>query len=126
MEITSLIPTGRHIVEAYGQGGFRVGGEALTGSILVRPERPPLAWPVGRIEEITLEGLAVLWAGEDPPEVLLLGCGPRMALPPGALRREVREAGPVLEPMDTGAACRTYNVLLSEGRDVAAALIAID
>ncbi len=126
MEVTSLIPTGGQIVEAYGGGGFRVGGEALTGSILVRPERPPLAWPVRRIEEITLAGLTALWAGENPPEVLLLGCGPRMAMPPGGLRRELREAGPVLEPMDTGAACRTYNVLLAEGRDVAAALIAID
>ena len=126
MDITPLIPIGRQIIESYGGGGFQIGAETLTGSILVRPERSPLSWQAGRLEEVTLDALTALWAGEAPPEVLLLGCGPKMLLPPSDLRRRVREAGPVLEPMDTGAACRTYNVLLSEGRDIAAALLAID
>jgi uncharacterized protein len=58
-------------------------------------------------------------------ELLLLGCGPRMALIPSTLRAALRAKGIVLEPMDTGAACRTYNVLAAEGRKVAAALIAV-
>ena len=57
---------------------------------------------------------------------LLLGCGAEPALPPEALHMAFAEAGIGLEPMDTGAACRTYNVLLAEGRPVGAALIAVD
>ena len=59
----------------------------------------------------------------DRIELLLLGCGRRMAPPPSGLRQALRQAGIVLEVMDTGAACRTYNVLLSEERRVAAALL---
>ncbi|MGH6796969.1 MAG: MTH938/NDUFAF3 family protein, partial [Roseiarcus sp.] len=58
-------------------------------------------------------------------EILLLGCGPRMAPVPPALRQGLRVAGIVVDAMDTGAACRTYNVLLSEDRRVAAALLAL-
>jgi uncharacterized protein len=58
-------------------------------------------------------------------EILLLGCGPRMELVTKAMRQPLRDAGIVVEPMDTGAAARTFNVLLSEERRVAAALIAV-
>jgi uncharacterized protein len=58
-------------------------------------------------------------------EVLLLGCGLRLIQPGPAFRAELKALGVVVEPMDTGAACRTYNVLLSEDRRVAAALIAV-
>ena len=57
--------------------------------------------------------------------VLLLGCGARMVLVPPALREALRAAGVVIEPMDTGGACRTYNVLLAEDRQVAAALLPV-
>jgi uncharacterized protein len=59
-------------------------------------------------------------------DLLLLGCGERTASVDGSVRQELRNAGVVIEPMDTGAACRTYNVLMADGRRVAAALIAID
>ena len=62
----------------------------------------------------------------DPPvELLLLGSGQKMQLLPGVLRRDLRSAGVVVEVMDTGAACRTYNILLAEARRVAAALLPI-
>jgi len=63
--------------------------------------------------------------GSVDVEVLLIGCGPRMVLLPSALRRQIREAGIGMDAMDTGAACRTYNVLISEGRRAAAALIPV-
>ncbi|HET6224238.1 MAG TPA: Mth938-like domain-containing protein, partial [Dongiaceae bacterium] len=59
-------------------------------------------------------------------DLLLVGCGARMAPLPPALRQALRQIGVVMEPMDTGAACRTYNVLMAEGRRVCAALIAVD
>ena len=61
-----------------------------------------------------------------PVDILLLGCGPKMTLVPTDLRRALRSEGMVVEPMDTGAACRTFNILLAEERRVAAALIAVD
>lgn len=125
VDITPMIPPGRQVVEAYGGGGFRVGGIAYRGSILVFPERT-LAWSVGDIAEMTLESLEATLTGYDGLEVLLVGCGTKLVFISPAWRKAVRAAGPVLEAMDTGAACRTYNVLLAEERRVAAALIAVD
>jgi uncharacterized protein len=124
-DVTPEIPTDRQLVEAYGDGGFKVSGIAYRGSVLVLPERT-LSWPVAEIGALTLESLEPILAEGGAIELLLLGCGDRPAFVPPELRRQVRAAGPVLEPMDTGAACRTYHVLLAEGRRVAAALIAVE
>jgi uncharacterized protein len=125
MEASPQVPAGRQLVEAYGDGGFRIGGIAVKGSVLVMPERR-LAWPVARIEDVGFASFAALMPYAGDIEVLLLGCGRRMALVPPSLRAELKQAGMVLEPMDTGAACRTYNVLAAEDRRVAAALIAVE
>ena len=114
---------GRQIIERYGAGGFRVAGVDYPGSVLVFPERT-LAWPVTDIAALTAADLrAVL---EAPMELLLLGTGRRMAPLPAGLRDALRTVQVKVEPMDTGAACRTYNVLVAEARRVAAALIAVD
>jgi uncharacterized protein len=127
MDLTPLIPAGRQIVESYGHGRFRVTGAVHDGSIIVFPDRT-LSWPVTEAAGATPENLqAVCEAGRAGSiELLLLGCGPRMTLVPSILRTALREAGVVIEPMDTGAACRTYNVLMADGRRVAAALIAVE
>ena len=129
VDITPLLPGGRQIVESYGGGGFRVSGQRYQGSILVLPDRT-LGWPVASFADITLDSLAPLVAapaaGELRAELLLIGCGARLQLLPGDLRRALRAQGLVCEAMDTGAACRTYNVLLAEGRAVAAALVAVN
>ena len=126
MDLTPLIPSGRQIVESYGEGRFRVTGQVYESPILVFPERT-LTWPVIRFADASLENLVpVLAAGrEGNVELLLFGQGPQMQLVPPALRHGLRAAGVVLEPMDTGAACRTYNVLMAEGRRIAAALIPV-
>ena len=126
MDITPLIPAGRQIIESYGDGRFRVSGALFEQSILVFPERT-LPWAPVAASEITLEALdEIAKAGAaGTVDVLLIGCGARMEMMPAELRRALRAAGIVIEPMDTGAACRTYNVLMSEGRRVAAALIAV-
>ena len=125
MDITPTTPEHRQVIESYGGGGFRVAGQVYQGSVLVIPQRT-LAWPVARFDDITLESLAPVIAAAVELEILLLGCGPQLCLPPQDLCAALRGHGLVVEPMDTGAACRTYNVLVSEGRPVAAALIAVD
>ena len=126
VDVTPLVPAGRQIIESYGEGRFRVGGTLHAGSILVFAERTE-AWPVSDFSQLTPASLEPLRAAGAAGlvDVVLLGCGPRMGLVPEALRGPLRAAGIVLEPMDTGAACRTYNVLAAEGRRVAAALIAV-
>ena len=82
-----------------------------------------LPWAVTDAAAITSENLApVLGAGG----ILVIGCGPDFSPPPPALRAELKAQGVSLEWMDTGAACRTFNVLLTEERDAVAALIAVD
>ena len=84
-----------------------------------------LSWPVAEVSQVSAENLAPLWQAVPDLEILLLGCGPRLVPAGPGLSQAVRAAGPVLEPMDTGAACRTYNLLLAEARAVGAALIAV-
>ena len=126
MDLTPLVPQGRQIIESYGDGRFRVTGALHQGSILVFPETT-VAWSVGDSTGLTEENLASVAAAGDAGtiELLLIGCGPRMVLIPHKLRAALRSHGVVIEPMDTGAAARTYNVLAAEGRKVAAALIAV-
>jgi uncharacterized protein len=126
VDITPLIPAGRQIIESYGDGRFRVSGTAYASSILVFPDRT-LPWAAAGAADISLDNLDAVAqaAAAGTVDVLLIGCGPRMTLIPSELRRTLRAAGIVIEPMDTGAACRTYNVLMSEGRRVAAALIPV-
>lgn len=122
---TSPVPAARaQVIDAYGGGGFRVSGEAFRGSILVLPSGV-VRWPVGNIDALTLESLAPVVELAAQLEILLVGCGPRAAMIPPGLRQALREAGLVVDAMDTGAACRTFNVLRAEERRVAAALIAL-
>jgi uncharacterized protein len=109
---------------AYGGGRFRVGTVALSGSILILPDGP-LPWPVSAMADITEGSLAPVRDAAGRVELLLVGCGPRLQPVPRAVRDYLAAGGIRVEPMDTGAACRTYNVLAGEDRRVAAALIAI-
>jgi uncharacterized protein len=112
-------------IDAYGDGGFRLSGEWHAGSLLiVADEAQP--WSVTSLAELTADSLQpVLAAGRADVEFLLLGVGARNAQPPRAIRETLLAAGMGLEFMDTPAAARLYNVLTSEGRRVAAALIAV-
>jgi uncharacterized protein len=115
---------GRAPIDAYGNGGFRFAEMSHKGSILCLPEGT-FAWDVTEPDELSLDHLRPIMAALAPPAFLLLGTGERQVFPPFEVRRAFLDAGIGLEPMDTGAACRTFNVLLAEERPVAAALIAV-
>ncbi len=116
---------GRSPVEAYGNGGFRFAGMSHRGSILCLPSGV-WAWDVFTTDDVSLAQLARALSELEPPEFLLLGTGRQQVFPSLDIRRafEVKRVG--LEIMDTGAAARTYNILLAERRPVSAALIAVD
>lgn len=112
-------------IDAFGGGGFRLSGVWHAGSVLILGDvaRP---WPVTALDQVTPAALAdVFAAGAREVEFVLLGTGAANGLPPKALRENLRLAGIGLEFMDTPTAARMYNVLTAEGRQLAAALIAV-
>ncbi|MBX9592607.1 MAG: hypothetical protein K2X43_25240 [Hyphomonadaceae bacterium] len=113
---------GRAPIEAYGNGGFRFAGMSHRGSILCLPSGI-YAWEPAH--PLDLASLAPVLAEKAALGLLILGTGDRQVFPASDLRRAFAEAGVALEAMATGAACRTYNVLLAEGRPVGAALVAV-
>jgi uncharacterized protein len=121
---TPRLAPGLQVVQAYGAGGFTVSGVRHEGSVLVFPDRV-LKLAAAAPGELDLGVLEPVRAAEPVPDILVVGTGAGFALFPPDLRQAVRAWGVVVEAMATPAACRTYNVLLAEGRRVAAALIAL-
>lgn len=112
-------------MQGYGDGGFRVsGGKRIEGSQILFPEAA-VPWSVSSATDITLESLSAAIDKADEIDILIVGCGAEFQPIPDELRQGLKKHGIVLEWMDTGAACRTFNVLLVEERPVAAALIAV-
>lgn len=115
-------PAQVQVIRTYGPGRFLISDRDWREPVLVTPTvtRP---WKVTRADQLSLDSLAALKDAPVPTELLVLGCGARAIFVPPALRAELKAAGLALEVVDTGSACRIYNVLLAEGRRVAAALI---
>ncbi len=111
-------------IDAYGNGGFRFAEMSHRGSILCLPSGI-YAWPVLRFEDLSISDFNRVFEEAGEIEFVLLGCGDGLMRPPPELRDAFRDNGTGLETMGTGAAARTYNVLLGERRAVAAALIAV-
>ncbi len=128
VDITPAVAEQRQLIQSYGDGGFRIAGIDYAGSVLIEAEQTHL-WPVIDPASITLLSLAPITQaiGAQPlgGMVMLLGTGSQPATVDKDLRAELRGLGIGLEVMGTGAACRTFNVLLAEDRAVIAALIAV-
>ncbi len=116
---------GRAPVDAYGNGGFRFADMSHRGSILCLPSGIH-GWDVKEGETLTIERFERVLAESDGIEVLLVGTGQSLRPLPRELRAALKERGISSDPMSTGAAIRTYNILLAESRAVAAALISVD
>lgn len=116
---------GRAHIEAYGNGGFRFAGMSHRGSILCLPSAIQAWEPIG-IADITPLSFSPVIAERQKIEILLVGVGRNVVLLARPIVDALREAGIGVDAMDTGAACRTYNILLAEGRAVAAALLVVD
>lgn len=113
------------VVASYRGGGFAIAGTRYPGSVLLFRDRV-VAWAPQSVAAIDAALLAhEVAAARVPVELLLLGCGPRLLPVAPDLRAALKRLGVAVEPMDTGAACRTFNVLTAEERRVAAALIAV-
>ncbi len=116
---------GRHQLDAFGAGGFRFAGMSHRGSVLATPAGIRI-WPVTSFAEITPDSLRPVLDEAVDIDFLLIGTGADIAFIPHDWRGLLKEHGITVEGMATGAAARTYNVLVAEERRVAAALIAVD
>ena len=106
------------LIQSYGSTGFRIGNATYDTPVLVLPTST-VVWN----GELTLEALGPLLNATPPTEVLLIGTGKRHVMIPPELRKSLKARGVGVDTMDTGAACRTFNILLGEGRMVAAAML---
>lgn len=121
MKLHMQTPGATRLLTAYGDGWFEVNGERHTGSVLVVPEAAVTAWGVEAFDALTEADFERLLALE--PELVLLGTGPRQRFPHPRLTAPLTRVQIGIEVMDTGAACRTYNILAGEGRRALAALL---
>ncbi len=128
MELTPSDPGARQLIQSYGADGFTIAGRRHDGAVLVFPDRT-LPWilpsPGAAIGELAEADFAAVLDADPPVEILLIGCGEKAEPVAPDLRARMRQAGVVIEATDTGAACRTFNVLLIENRRVGAALIPV-
>ena len=112
-----------NIIRAYGEGWITVNDQAIRQSVIITPERLITDWPPQHFEhliEAHFQGIAEL-----NPEIVLLGTGSRQHFPHPRLTRPLLSQGVGVEVMATDAACRTYNIIMAEGRRVVAALLMI-
>jgi uncharacterized protein len=125
IEIRDAHFPGRAPIDAYGNGGFRFAEMSHKGSILCLPSGI-YGWPLMDAADLTVAGFEQVFADAEQIEILLVGTGRELKPLPRELREALKAAGIFADPMGTGAAVRTFNVLLAEDRAVAAALIAVD
>jgi uncharacterized protein len=110
-----------NLFTAYGDRYVVVNGRRIDTSVIVLPERIVETWGASRFDELAAAHMATL-AGLGS-EIVLLGTGKLLRFPRPELLRPLVQAGVGLEVMDVQAACRTYNILATESRKVAAALL---
>ncbi len=111
-------------ISSYAKGRIVVNEEVLTQSFVLMPNTLIRDWPPQGFEALEPDHFRPL--AELKPEIVLFGSGARQRFPGAEIMRPLIEAAIAVEVMDTGAACRTYNILSSEDRSVAAALLMIE
>ncbi len=124
IEIREAHFPGRAPIEAYGNGGFRFAEMSHRGSILCLPSGI-YGWDVTEDEALDVSMFDKVLAEARDIEFLLVGTGMSIQFLPADLKAALRAANVSSDPMSTGAAVRTYNVMLAESRAVAAVLIAV-
>jgi uncharacterized protein len=121
MKLTDEKIAGINLIRSYAPGEVRIGETVLRASCLVKADQIVSDWRPQTVAELSLDDLQVAIAMK--PEVIVIGSGPKQEFPAPEVLGAVMSRGIGCEVMDIGAACRTYNILASEGRTVVAALL---
>jgi uncharacterized protein len=123
MDITPLIPQEKKVISGYDDYGFSINGEKFTGNIILQASLAT-HWKVSNTQQLSFADFLCL-PHQETLTTLLIGCGASHLNLDPLLRTKLRERGYIADQMSSPAACRTYNVLLAEARDVIAALVTI-
>lgn len=115
---------GRPPIDSYGNGGFRFDGLSHRGSLMILPSGI-YAWNIERVEQFSVENFTTLFKEASEIEVLLLGTGHDIVRLSASLMDAFRDHVIIADSMNTGAAVRTYNIMLAENRAVAVAMLAV-
>ncbi|MFN7038782.1 MAG: Mth938-like domain-containing protein [Alphaproteobacteria bacterium] len=124
MDVTPLIPNDKYVINKYGDNSITVNNEKFLGNLIITPNKI-LKWEITDFASLTIENFRPLV--DEKLEILLLGCGTKHLMLNNSIKYGLKSLLPniSIEVMTTGAACRTYNILLAEGRIVGCALIAV-
>lgn len=125
MDVTPLVSKGRQLIESYGDGAFKISGVVYTAPVIVFPESC-FSPDYFEADQSNFRLLREVFQTSYSPSVLLYGTGNNTNLIPEIEKEFVRQQNCVLDIMNTGAACRTFNVLCAEDRRVAAVLFPVD
>ena len=125
MDVTPLVSKGRQLIESYGDGALKISGVVYTAPVIVFPESC-FSPDYFEADESNFRLLREVFRTSYSPSVLLYGTGKNTSLIPEIEKEFVRQQNCVLDLMNTGAACRTFNVLCAEDRRVAAVLFPVD
>lgn len=119
MDVTPLIPKGQQIIQQYAQGFFKISGIVHDYPVLVTPQETK-RWDIKGtdFQNLAMDDFHILQQFKEHFDVFILGCGDEMAFLPENIKGELKNQGLYFDVMPTGAACRTYNVLMAEGRRV--------
>ena len=123
MKIILTNPGENYAIRSYQAGHVVINDQAYTKSLVLAPKQLMTDWPPQSADELTEADFEMLT--ELQPDLVLLGTGEKQVFPPLSLYAPLLQKNIAVEVMNTGAACRTYNILASEGRKVIAALMMI-
>jgi len=123
MKLHLANPRNGYTLTGYGLGYLSVNGTRYEHPLIVTPDAPPLPWAVTAVPDLGAVAAGMLLAGS--PDIVIIGTGNSQIFPRPEQLRPLIEAGVGLEIMNTPAACRTFNILVGEGRNVLAALILV-
>ncbi len=112
---------GRNIVTAYSTGRIQINHQIYQNSLVISPDTLQADWPIKQIQDLSANHLADLLSFQ--PEIVIIGCGEQHQFIHPSISAALIQAQIAVECMTTAAACRTYNILMAEGRKVVAALI---
>ena len=121
MQITEEKTTGLNVITSYGEGYISVSEKPYRHSLIISPNQLITDWKITEPAQLSYDSLIVIENWE--PDIVLLGTGPHQIFPESDLMFRFLQQGIGCEIMDSAAACRTYNILMSESRKVVAALL---
>ena len=123
MDVTPLVREGLQLIQSYSAEGFKINSQSYGGAVIVTPFETRSWNDVSDVSSLTLQNFQSVIEIKEDVDVVLFGTGAKMAFLPSEVQSALQKQGLNVDCMDTGAACRTFNILVAEGRRVVAMML---